>query len=59
MVSQESDTAKLSAAMARVTKLHDHYVREMDKDLKLNYLEGLVKAAKALVDIKCQNMWVL
>lgn len=51
MVPFQMDNAKITAAVARVTKFHDRYVGETDEDLKLNYLEGLVKAAKALKDL--------
>ncbi|KAG7005215.1 hypothetical protein G7Y79_00021g050820 [Physcia stellaris] len=43
MVSQEIVPTESNAA--------DDYVGKTDQDLKLNYLEGFVKAAKAFADL--------
>lgn len=51
MVSQAIDPTEVTAAMACVTKFDDHYVGKTDQDSKLDYLEGLVKAAKAFADL--------
>ena len=45
--------------MACVIKFDDHQAVKADQDSKVNYLEGLVKAAKAFTDFSGKNTLIL